>query len=245
MAEPASQPPPRGRDRAARVHLGVLTILQVVMAVELVLVLTRGQWMVAALVLAIMGVTVAPVLLRDRLPVRIPPEFQLLAVAFVFASLFLGEVRQYYERVWWWDIALHGASGLLLGILGFLLVYVMNENERIELNLRPRFVALFAFLFAVAVGTLWEIFEFAVDGLLGGGMQKPMFGDASGLTDTMWDLTVDALGALVISVLGWRYMERGERSFIEAWIRKFIDRNPHLFTAGRRRLRGRRWLRRR
>jgi hypothetical protein len=71
---------------------------------------------------------------------------------FVFASLFLGEVRSFYERIWWWDIALHTTSGLLLGILGFLLVYVLNENERVDVHMLPRFVAFFAFTFAVAWG---------------------------------------------------------------------------------------------
>ena len=104
---------------------------------------------------------------------------------FVFAALFLGEIQRYYERIWWWDIALHTSSGLLKGILGFLLVYVLNENERIKLHMPPRFVALFAFLFAAAAGTLWEIIEFAMHQVFGSTMQKPMFGDPSGLTDAM------------------------------------------------------------
>jgi uncharacterized membrane protein YjdF len=97
--------------------------------------------------------------------------------------------------------------------------------------MRPRFVALFAFLFAVAVGALWEIFEFAIDRTFGTQMQKPMLNDPSGLTDTMWDLIVDTLGALGISVFGWWYMRRGADSFIEIWIQKFIARNPDLFRA--------------
>ena len=215
--------------RARRIHLVVLAVLQTIMAVELVLVLWRGEGMTAVLVLVIMGVTLAPAVLGRRLPVDIPAEFQVLAIVFVFAALFLGEVRSWYVRIWWWDIALHTSSGLLLGLLGFLLVYVLNENERVDVHMRPRFVALFAFLFAVAVGALWEIFEFSMDRMLGTNMQKPMFGDPSGLTDTMWDLIVDTLGAFAISALGWWYMRRGERSFIEAWIQKFIDRNPRLF----------------
>ena len=63
-------------------------------------------------------------------------------------------MQSYYERIWWWDIALHTSSGLLMGVLGFLLVYVLNESERIDMHMRPRFVAIFAFLFAVAVGHL-------------------------------------------------------------------------------------------
>ena len=82
---------------------------------------------------------------------------------------------------------------------------------------------------AVAVGALWEIFEFAVDRLFGTTMQKPMLGDASGLTDTMWDLIVDTLGALVISVFGWWHMKRNQRSFVDVWIDRFIERNPRLF----------------
>jgi uncharacterized membrane protein YjdF len=124
---------------------------------------------------------------------------------------------------------LHASSGLLLGIVGFLLIYVLNENERVDVHMRPRFVALFAFLFAVAVGAIWEIFEFSMDSAFGTTMQKPMLGDASGLTDTMWDLGVDTVGAFLISALGWWYMKRKTRSFIEVWIRRFIDRNPRLF----------------
>jgi hypothetical protein len=191
-----------------------------------------GQWFTAFLVLMIMGATLSPVILGRRFQVYIPPEFQILAVIFVFASLFLGEIRDFYGRLWWWDVALHASSGLLLGILGFLLVYLLNEDSRIELNMRPRFVALFAFVFAVAVGALWEIFEFGMDQIFGFNMQKPMLGDPSGLTDTMWDLILDTLGAFLISLFGWWYMHQGKRSFIENGIHRFIERNPRFFRSG-------------
>lgn len=216
-------------DLSARVHRVVLIVLQIIMTIELMLVLQEKQWINAFLVMAIMAVTLSPAVLGRRFGVHIPPEFQLLAVLFVFAALFLGEFRSYYARIWWWDIALHTSSGLLMGILGFLLVYVLNENERIDLHMRPRFVAFFAFLFAVAVGALWEIFEFSMDQLIGTNMQKPMLGDPSGLTDTIWDMIVNTLGALAISALGWWYMKRSERSFIEVWISRFVERNPRMF----------------
>ncbi|MCB2006249.1 MAG: hypothetical protein KDH93_14630 [Rhodoferax sp.] len=212
-----------------RLRLGVLLMLQAVMALELVLLLIQGMWGSAVWLLAIMVITGAPAIFGHRLPVRIPAEYELLTILFVFGALFLGEFRSYYERYWWWDIALHASSGLLLGILGFLLVYVLNENKRIDLQMRPGFVALFAFVFALAVGTVWEIFEFTVDQVFGTTMQKPMLGDPSGLTDTMWDLIVDALGAFVISAFGWWHMKHRQRSFLDAWIDRFIERNPRLF----------------
>ncbi|MGQ9426380.1 hypothetical protein ACXYTJ_09765 [Gilvimarinus sp. F26214L] len=216
-------------DRARRVHWWVVVILHLLMAGELAVAVYNGYWMNVFLIGAIMSVIFIPLVLGRRFQLQIPSEFQILAVIFTFAALFLGEIRSYYERLWWWDIALHASSGLLLGVLGFLLVYVLNENERAALHMRPRFVALFAFAFAVTMGTLWEIFEFAMDELFGMNMQKPMLGDPSGLTDTMWDLMLDAVGAFVISGIGWWYMIREEHSFIERWIQKFIRRNPHLF----------------
>lgn len=187
--------PPAAADNAARIHRLVLVTLQVIMALALLGALYEGQWLNGPVVLAIMLLTLVPAALGRRLQVLdVPAEFEVLAVVFVFAALFLGEVRGYYERFGWWDIALHTTSGLLLGILGFLLVYVLNADERIDLHMRPRFVALFAFTFAMAVGALWETFEFGMDRTFGMNMQKPMFGDPSGLTDTMWDLIVDALG---------------------------------------------------
>jgi len=102
-------------------------------------------------------------MLGRRFDVQIPPQFEVLAVVFVYASLFLGEVHGYYIRFWWWDAILHVGSGFLLGILGFLLVYVLNEHENVDLHMWPRFDALFAFMFAVGMGALWEIFEFAMD----------------------------------------------------------------------------------
>jgi len=59
------------------------------------------------------------------------------------------------------------------------------------------------------MGVVWEVYEFAVDGLLGLNMQKyamedgePLIGRAA-LADTMGDLIVDALGATVMSAVGY------------------------------------------
>ncbi|YCM47092.1 DUF2238 domain-containing protein (plasmid) [Verrucomicrobiaceae bacterium 227] len=214
---------------AGRIRFILLLVMQTVMAIELVLLLHERMWMNSVGLLAVMAITSAPVILGRRLAVNIPNEYQVLAITFVFASLFLGEFRSYYARFWWWDVALHTTSGLLLGIVGFLLVFVMNEVRRIDIHMQPGFVALFAFVFAVAGGAVWEIFEFSMDRLAGTNMQKPFLGDPSGLTDTMWDMIVDAIGAALISCFGWWHMKRKSRNFIKVWIEKFIERNPRLF----------------
>jgi len=223
MSEVEHKPPDQ------TVHRWLTLILQLIILAGLGLSIYTQQWLNAATITGILLLTLLPRLASKRLTLYIPAEFELIAVAFIFSALFLGEIRGYYGRLWWWDIALHTTSGGLLGILGVLLVYVLNENPRIDLHMQPGFVAFFAFCFSVAVGAIWEIFEFAMDELAGANMQKHMFDDPSGLTDTMWDLIVDTLGAMVVCVTAYIYMKRGTRSAVEQWIQRFIDGNPKLF----------------
>lgn len=224
-------PPPRpaAADPVRQAQRWVVGLLQLLLAVELGPTLYHGLWLNAFLICIILFTTLAPWLLARLTQVEIPAEFQLLAVVFVFAALFLGEIHGFYTRFWWWDVVLHTSSGLLLGLVGFLLVHVLNAAETVAVHMRPRFVALFAVVFAVAMGALWEIFEFVVDQAVGSTMQKPTPGDPSGLSDTMWDMIVNVAGAVLIGLFGWWYLESPERSFIERWIRKFVLRNPHLF----------------
>ena len=211
-------------------HQRITLTLQLILLAEAIFAVLGQRWFTAFLTVMIMAITFFPLLFKRSLHIQITPELQLAAIGFIFASLFLGEIRNFYARFWRWDIFLHTISGFLLGILGFLLVHIMNEAERINVMMKPGFVAFFAFMFALGVGALWEIFEFCMDVFFGMNMQKPMLGDPSGLTDTMCDLIVDALGALVISVMGWRYLRNTkEQSFLERWIDAFIERNPRFF----------------
>jgi len=207
-----------------QIHKWLTLFLQLTLLIGAILAVMQGRWLAAIATAGIIIMTFLPLMLGRRFAVHIPPEFEVLAVVFMYASLFLGEVHGYYVRFWWWDAILHVGSGFLLGILGFLLVYVLNEHDNVDLHMRPRFVALFAFMFAVGIGALWEIFEFAMDQLFGLTMQK------SGLIDTMWDLIVDTVGAAVIALLGWSYLRNaGNSSFLERWITAFVSANPRLF----------------
>jgi uncharacterized membrane protein YjdF len=228
---PVSDEVPRApvSDPARRAHFAVLGAVQLVMAGQVVLLLTQRDWMQAALVAGIMGVTLAPLLLRHQLNFEIPSEVQIVTVLFVFATLFLGEINHYYERFWWWDAALHTTSGVLLGILGFMFVYILNEDRHVDFHMRVSFVALFAFFFAVGLGAIWEVFEYAMDRFFGTNMQPGIPGDPSGLTDTMHDLIVDTIGAAVVSIAGRRYLARARTSRVDNWASRFIQRHPRLF----------------
>jgi uncharacterized membrane protein YjdF len=217
--------------REHMMHRRLTFALQAILVVGFIAEVWAKQWFNAVITSGIILITFIPLFLEKKFRVFIPPEFVLLSITFVFASLFLGEIHGYYDHYWWWDIALHTGSGFLLGIIGFLLVHVLNETEDTGVHIKPGFVAFFAFLFAIGMGALWEIFEFGMDSFFGMNMQKEMLNDPSGLTDTMWDLIVDTLGALVIAVLGYGYIKTARNeSFLERWIHAFIKSNPRLFN---------------
>ena len=208
----------------SQTHVYVTLLLKACLLIGALALFFAGQYQAVMETLSILCITFFPMILGRRFRVKITHELESLAVLFICCSLFFGEVMDFYTRYWWWDIALHIFSGFLLGIMGVLLVYVLNEDDSINFELSPGFIAFFAFTFAMAMAALWEIFEYAADQTLGLNMQK------SGLQDTMWDLIVDAMGALFIAVLGYRFLLTTETdSFLERWINRFISLNPQLF----------------
>ena len=111
-------------------------------------------------------------------------------------------------------------SFLVMGLIGFLLVYVFYSTHRVRMA--PLYVGMVCFGFAVTVGTLWEIFEFGMDWAFGFNMQK------SGLVDTMTDLMVDTLGALLAACIAYRYARHGDAALAVPLVRRFVAENPEL-----------------
>lgn len=185
----------------------------------------RQDWENLFLTLSVIALTLLPAFLREQYRIVIPPEFQFIAAAFVFLSLFLGSATDFYYRYWWWDAVLHTGSGFLLGIVGFLAMFVLNRTDRIPRGITPGFLCFFAVTFAVFLGVVWEIFEFIVDRWTSANMQS----QETGVVDTMQDLIVDTLGAVVVAGMGYAYSRSGRYSFVADGVRQFIRQNPRLF----------------
>lgn len=157
-----------------------------------------------------------PSIVQKRWNLAIPNYMYILFFIFLYCAVYLGEVRNFYYLVPHWDTILHTFSGVMLGALGFTLVEIFNSAERVPINLSPFFVAFFAFCFALAAGAVWEIYEFSLDGLMGMNMQKYALADGTlrigrdAVCDTMKDIIVDALGALIMSVVGYIMLKRGK-----------------------------------
>jgi ABC-type Fe3+-siderophore transport system permease subunit len=88
---------------------------------------------------------------------------------------------------------LHTMNGFLCVAVGFSLVYLLNRGSK-NVNLSPFYLTLVAFCFSMTIGVLWEFFEFAMD---------QIFYLDIGIIDTMKDLLVNLVGAIVFSFIGY------------------------------------------
>ncbi|MFH1642248.1 MAG: hypothetical protein ABIC04_05080 [Nanoarchaeota archaeon] len=181
----------------------------------------NSRWNILFISSLILILTFLPAIIERNLKVYLPAEFEITVIVFIYASLFLGNVHGYYTRFWWWDIILHTGSAISLGIIGFLILFVLYEEQKIKA--KPVTIAVFSFCFALAIGALWEILEFAMDSFFGMNMQR------SGLVDTMWDLIVDSIGALLISVAGYFYLKGRKTRVFMKLIQRFVSENPSYF----------------
>ena len=206
----------RGETWIGRIEWIVALVLQFGIALVTISALIQGQRLLVLSGIVVLLLTFTPALLERKLRVALPVEFTLLTCAFLFASFALGEAGDFYERFWWWDLLLHGVSAMITGIIGFLSIYVFYMTHRIRVE--PIYVAVLTFGLAVAVGTLWEIFEFLADWSLGLNMQK------SGLVDTMTDLMINAAGAIVAATMGYLYVKNGDSLLGRRVIRSLADK---------------------
>lgn len=159
-------------------------------------------------------VMMIPSIIERRFSIDIPNNMEVVYFIFLYCAIYLGEVRNFYYMIPYWDTILHAFSGAMLGALGFSVVSFLNDSQHIHMELSPFFVAMFAFCFALAAGAVWEIYEYTFDGLLSLNMQKhtlesgvPLVGREA-LADTMKDIIVDALSALAVSVAGYYQLKR-------------------------------------
>lgn len=167
--------------------------------------------------LVILLFSAMPAIVGRRLRITLPVEVDFVVTLFIFLHFILGEAGDYYNRFWWFDLLLHTSSGILIGIVGFIIIYFFLFTNKIDAN--PALVVVFSVSFSLAAGALWEIFEFFMDSTFGFNMQK------SGLPDTMSDLIVDFLGSCIVGLWSFRYLTKNEDGVIKTVVHRFIERN--------------------
>ena len=193
-----------------------------------------------------------PSWVQVRLHINLPPALEITIFCFIFATEILGEIDAFYIKIPMWDTILHTLNGFLAAGVGYSVVSLLNDDDRLTFDLSPLFLSLVAFCFSMTIGVLWEFFEFGMDLFFHLDMQKDTVVNAIysvaldpaklnnvtaitgitevtvngqdlglggyldlGIIDTMKDLFVNFIGAVVFSVIGFFYAStKGRRGGI-------------------------------
>lgn len=248
-----------------RLYLILRCLVLLVMARQIWL----GNWGNVFTCLLTLVLFLLPSIVERRLKLDLPDALEILILLFIFAAEILGEIGEFYVNVRGWDTMLHTVNGFFMGAIGFALIDLLNRHPRFHFNLSPLFVAFVAFCFSMAIGVLWEFFEYGVDRILLKDMQKDTIittissvalhpdgrnipvviegitdtvihaagGEVTiaggyldiGLRDSMKDLLVNFIGAVVFSVLGFLYI-KGRSKFPALFIPRLLLQEEYEAT---------------
>lgn len=169
---------------------------------------------------------IVPWFIEVKYKIDIPDTTEFLILLMLFFAVVLGFLHGYYEEVDGFDKITHTLSGVTIALVSFQVVFFLNRYEKINITMGPRFTAIFAYSFSLALLVIWEFYEFAVDTIkyminpnTTSNMQKYMwtntpsvFPQDHGLYDTMMDLVVGGAGAIVVCVIGY-YIIRNNKVY--------------------------------
>lgn len=138
------------------------------------------------------------VFLNRKLNLNIPMYIIILLCLHLVLAADAGTALGAYTRFWWWDLMVHCLFGFYCcGILYYLYIKVAQKKPR-----ALQFIVIA--LLTISVATIWEMYEFTADLILNTDMQRvneALLQGISPLTDTMTDIMIAILGALLFYVL--------------------------------------------
>ena len=126
--------------------------------------------------------------------------------------MYLGSILDFYLIIPFYDKILHLLSGLIIGLIGYILfLHMVNGTDKN--NYRKYMPIVFSIIFAIASAAVWEIWEFSTDKLFGFTSQN------NSLDDTMWDIICGSLMGIIANIPLYLYIKGKKIKFIE----KIVD----------------------
>lgn len=107
-----------------------------------------------------------------------------------------------YQRFWWFDRVLHACT--ILAMTLWLAIFVFNTTLNSKLDGSLLYICLVASV-GVALGALWEVAEWGFDLVMAGDLIK-------GKHDTMLDVVMDTIGAILAGILALRLRPSQDRA---------------------------------
>ncbi|WP_207592577.1 hypothetical protein [Halomontanus rarus] len=150
-----------------------------------------------------LAVTLLPALLRREYGYSMDAGLVLLITAAVLLHS-LGSIGL-YRWFSWYDEVTHTVSAILVAGIGYAVLRAFERHSD-EIDVPPEFRPVFILVFVLALGVIWEVFEFAVVEffeILGVSSPVRVFG----IDDIVTDMIFNAVGAALVALWGTKYFD--------------------------------------
>ncbi len=193
----------------SKLSVGIALLFEIILIGAAFMSITSRQWKNLSLTLLAMVCLLLPFIITriaNMKHITLPPSFQFITVIFVILAQYLGEIKKFYQTYWWWDLLLHAIAGSFVVIITLYIIKGIIRKEQETTDQRfTLFTSLAAFSCSIALGTLWEMFEFTGDYLFKANMVK------GGLEDTSTDLLIKIVAAFITSMIYYYHSLKGIR----------------------------------
>jgi hypothetical protein len=176
-------------------------LLRIVLIIFLAISISRRDWMWTIGCSITILVSFAPTILKRDFGITLPWVLDLMISLALFLHLG-GVIFNLYGIIPGYDIMTHFVTSILIGFLAFVIIYVLDRYSK-NLSMDVYGMAFLVIIFAMAMGVVWEFFEWGMDLAFGTHEQW-------GLQDTMKDLLVDTVAGIFIAVIGVQLVKKGK-----------------------------------
>lgn len=154
--------------------------------------LKNGMYVDVLIDILILPTLLLPKIL-NKLKIKITDKLELIYIVFMFFAYFLGTVIDLYTYLVNYDTIMHFLSGIFEAFFGFYILKLLDVYDEKKIIYNILFILGFVSLISVS----WEIFEFTSSILFKVDPQNVL---TTGVTDTMKDLIVALIGAIIVLV---------------------------------------------
>ena len=173
--------------------------------------------------LSALGLAMLPAAIEGLSQIRLPRGLVLAVGLYVGCTIVAGELWDAYQRVGWWDDAMHAMSGAVIALIG--LTGALTLLGRARSIVGPVLPLLFGWFTALGVAGAWELFEYGLDAGFG-------YETQAGLADTMHDIGWGALGAGLATLAGAAHLAGAPTGWFGRALERAVAGNLHLVRAG-------------
>lgn len=90
---------------------------------------------------------------------------RILLSLLIFLAQCLGTTLNFYDLYDNWDLIVHFIFGIVMFIVGYD-IFSSLDKRYCDIKLNKKIKIIFSILFALSVGSIWEMYEYSVDGIL-------------------------------------------------------------------------------